>query len=220
MTKVIDIRTGTPVTNLADREAQAAGLSMRVATHLAVGCTFDSGNLRTHRYRDNLVLWDLTNAGKRGKKVTKLNVSPSYTLNSVQRDAILEQTAAVLEKLQSYQLAASLLAELAATYKTIDLSATELRGVDVAPTSVKPIHIKTEILDLTATYSDFSISCLKDQHNQPTAIPAISNGKKSIPLFYAWVSANQDRIKTMSYQEVLTAMREQGIRYHDYCAMD
>lgn len=219
MTNVIDIRTGLPIANVEAREA-AQPASGAVALQLAIGCTLENGTLRTHRYRDHLVLWDLTHAGKRGKKVTKLSLSPAYTLNAGHCEALMEQLAGVLEKLHSFEVASAMLNHLASTSKVIDLSASEDRGVDVAPASFKPITIRTEILDLTASYSDFSVCCLQDQHNQPAAIPAIKHNKKSIAQFYAWVSANQDSIKTMSYPQVLEALTAQGIQFHRYCRMD
>lgn len=219
MTNVINISTGLPVTDSAEREAVKPAVG-GVALQLAIGCTLENGTLRTHRYRDHLVLWDLTHAGKRGKKVTKLTLSPSYTVGATHRDAILEQLALVLEMLRSFEVAAALLSHLASTSTVLDLSTSEARGVDVAPASFKPITIRTEILDLTASYTDFSIGCLQDQHNQPTAIPALKHNKKAIAQFYTWVAANQDSIKAMSFREVLDAMAEQGIQYHSYCAMD
>lgn len=220
MPKVIDIFTGKGIANAAEREAAQAATPVAVATRLAVGCTLENGTLRTHRFRDHLVLWDLTNAGKRGKKVSKLNLQPSFKMSAAHRDAVLEQISILLENLQSYEVAAAVLSQLAAASKTIDLSTTEERGVDVIPASFKTITIKTDTLELTASYADFTVRCLKDRHNLPTTMPAIKNGKKSVQQFYTWVSANQERIKTMSYHEVQLAMREQGIRYHSYCAMD
>jgi hypothetical protein len=218
-TKVIDIRTGKPITNVSDRVAAQVSQG-GVALRLAVGCTVVNGTLRTHRYRDHLVLWDLTNAGKRGKSVAKLNLEPSYTLSAAHRDAVMEQIALMLESLQSYGIAAAVLGELAAASKQFVLRQTEERGVDVAPATFAPITIKTEILDLVASYDDFTVRCLTDKHNLPTAIPGIRGSKKSVQKFYTWVAANLASIEKMSYREVLAGMLKEGIRYHGFCAMD
>ena len=220
MTTVIDIRTGKAVTDLAER-SRAQSESGTVATRLAVGCTADKGTLRTHRFSDYLVLWDLTNAGRPGKKVAKLSVSPSYTMTAAERDDVMERVAGILEGLASYGVAAAILMSLAFSTKNklLDLHLTEARGVDVAPAGFTAITIQTEILDLTASYSDFSIHCLTDKHNRPTACQPAKHERKVVRQFYAWVSANQERIKGMSYREVLSAMDEQGIRYHGFCGM-
>jgi hypothetical protein len=217
---VIDIRTGRPVTNLPERQTAQAASPVAVATRLAVGCTLENGTLRSHRFRDHIVLWDLTHAGKRGKKVTKLNLSPSYTMPATYRDAIMEQIALLLESLQSYGVAAAVIGELASVSKQLELSYIEERGIDVPPPAFKTISIQTGLLDLTASYTDFSIRCRMDQNNIPSAIPRGRNTRKAVQRFYAWVSANQDRIKTMSFREVLSAMIEQDIPFHQYCAMD
>lgn len=128
--------------------------------------------------------------------------------------------ALLLEQLQSYAVAVAALHEIAQTGKTIDLSVSEERGVDVAPPSFRPVIVRTKILEVTALYADFSVRCLSDTANLPTAIPAIRHGKKSVAAFYAWVAANQERIATMSFADVLGELRRQRIRFHQYCAMD
>ena len=208
---VIDIRTGQPLT-------VATSTVSAVATRLAVGCTFENGTLRTHRYRDLFVVWDLTNAGKRGKKVAQLTLSPAYVGTAAQRDSILDQMGLWLEQQQSYAVALAALTFAATSTELLDLHTNEVRGVDVAPPAFKTITIETPILKLEASYKNFSIHCLIDKHNHPGAAPRAKKASKAISQFYAWVSANQSHIETLSFRDVLSAMDELGIDYHSYCA--
>lgn len=63
--------------------AARVALTYRVARRyltagsLPVGKTFQNEKVRIHRYSDTLVVTDLTNAGKRGKKCDEMVVSPT-----------------------------------------------------------------------------------------------------------------------------------------------
>jgi len=224
MTKnnVFDIRTGRVLANAVPaRRVTPAAL-------LTVGTTVENGTLRVHRYRDVLVLWDLTHAGKRGKRVTKrgkrvtkLSVTVSYALNAAAQDNTLELLSAMIQGLRSFGVAASALGEYAMTHPhTLNLTSTEERGVDVKPAGVQKLMIDTAKLNLEADPLDFTVRCKLDQHNGPTLTAPVKASRTAAAAFYRWASQNQDRIKAMSYREVLQELMQLGIRFHDYCAVD
>jgi hypothetical protein len=184
------------------------------APRLDVGCTLESGSVRMHRFRDHIVLWDLTNAGKRGRKVSK--VSARITSKITERDEALDMLAQVLAPTTSFEAAEQV---ITAYGGLVELERYEERGVDVQPAGFETIKISTVKLSLEAGYREFTIRCERDKHNLPTAIPR-EGATKSVPQFYRWVAANRDRVETMSFHELLTEMLKLNIKYHQYCAMD
>lgn len=215
MNNVFDIRTGRAITSPKATPAAPA------ATRLTVGTTIENGTLRAHRYRDHVVLWDLTNAGKRGRKVARLTVTVTYSLNATAKDNVLEQLAVMIEGLRSFGVAASALGEYAMSNPhTLDLTSTEERGVDVQPAGVQKLVINTAKLSLEADPQDFTVRCKLDEHNEPTLTTPVKASRTAASAFYRWASENQDRITAMTYREVLQELMQLGIRFHDYCAVD
>ena len=198
---------------IADHLAKKAA---RAVTHtLEVGGTVETGNLRIHRYRDVLVLWDLTNAGKRGRKVRRLTVGVEFR-SDIDRDWVLEQLARLLQALQSFEAAE--LALKMSMQECLSLRTSEERGIDVVPAGFTPIRLETARLRLEVGYRSFAVENLTDLHNRPTCISRSS--VKKVAAFYRWASENLERIAAMSYHELLSEMSRLGVEYHDYCAND
>jgi hypothetical protein len=95
-----------------------------------------------------------------------------------------------------------------------------LRGVDVMPAGFKPLVINGKYTHVTAEWKSFSIRDKVDMNNEPSCIPAIKGGLRSIPVFYRWVKENASRIEDMKFHEILHEMQKIGVDYHSYCAMD
>lgn len=194
-------------------------ISTETVKSIEIGSTVETGTLRIHRYRDHLVLWDTTNAGKRGKKVSKASVSSLGDWAG--RDAHQERLSQLLVTYTTFQSAISTLQDLLSAYpKSFSIECLEERGIDVTPAGFLPVVVRTAKLNIEAGLREFCIRDLEDKNNEPTAIPAIHGGKKSIPAFYSWLKANQKDVELMSFREVLDNMRALGIEFHSYCAMD
>jgi len=183
-----------------------------------MGETKEVKGWRIHRYADSIKVTELANAGKRGKTVGIVTVYNFRSrLNPMESNAL------------EFVMWANRGADMA---KMIDIANEQsklfnatvevqyVKGIEVTPAGFKTIKIHTERLYLEASYSDFTIRDVTDHHNVPTAIPAISGGKKSIPALYRWVQANEAAIKGMRFYELLEAIRAEGIKYHQYCAID
>jgi len=198
--------------------ARVAARFLQASLGIAVGETYESGTLRAHRYTDNIVFWDLTNAGKRGKTVRRFTLSPSYGPNAPLN---LDGYAKGIAGYDNYDSAKSFVTDVMKDYPG-GLSTSERveRGVDVVPAGFKKQTIKTPHIEVSVGYKEFSVRDLDDMNNEPTCIPAIEGGLKSIPVFYRWVTDNVEAIKHMKYRDVLDEMRKLGIKYHSYCAMD
>lgn len=175
--------------------------------------------LRFHRFRDSLRVWDLTNAGKRGKKVKIFAVTGLDRAGGAEAEFIFQVT-----KAPSFAAALKLAKEWVDTMQEttpfVHLYETEERGVDVTPAGFRPITVDGKHVYIQAEYNSFRIKDKVDLANEPTCIPAIKGGKKDIKVFYRWVKDNESKLKGMKFHDVLRAMMSEGIKYHQYCAMD
>lgn len=204
-----------PMIARAKREA-----AERVAL-LQVGNGFEDERrmLRFHRYMDSLRVTDLTNAGKRGKKVKQFVVTGLQLTKGIENEMVDQVTRAssfkdALKKAKDWVDAVSENASYVHLYESED------RGVDVTPAGFKPISVDGKYVYIDAEYKTFRIRDKEDQYNLPTCIPAIKGGKKDIKVFYRWVKDNQTKLKGMKFREVVRALMSEGIKFHQYCAMD
>ena len=190
------------------------------ARGIPMGETIENGMVRIHRYADHFSITDLTNAGKRGKRVQKMNASPSYSYSGKPSDW-MEGMSKALTEFPSYDRVKSFFKDVLHDYPgEIDISETQLRGIDVTPAGFRTMEIKGKGVLVRVEYKDFSVRNLDDEFNLTTCIPAIKGGLKDIPVFYRWVVENETKIREMDFPEVLKAMRSLGVKFHQYCAMD
>ena len=109
-----------------------------LASGLEVGRSFQNEKIRVHRYRDQLRVWDITNAGKRGKKVPELTVLLTRNYEGDPDDWFKRQTAELIETYSKrpdpYGAFKALLRDLQVDFpEDINLHEEQLRGVDVEP---------------------------------------------------------------------------------------
>lgn len=195
-----------------------ARVASRFLEALEVGKTFENEQWRIHRFRPSIRITELANAGKRGKKVREITL---YDLDYA-KDLPLESM--VLELVMHARRGASFDRMLQAAKEMEELGAKldvrELRGVDVIPGGFEELSIQGSGVLVEVGYNDFRVVNKADTFNESTCIPAIKGGKKGVPVFYRWVKDNQSKIRSMTFPEVLNAMKDLGVKYHQYCAMD
>ena len=191
----------------------------RALHELSVGNTFENEKWRVHRYASSVVITDLTNAGKRGKKCREFAV---YDIDWKRLPISADTIAKTFEDLAKKNAPLAAMEKAAKEFEGAgaSLSIRDQRGVDVTPGGFENIKIKGDNVYIEAEYDTFRIKNLQDTYNEPTCIPALKGGKKDIPQFYRWVKDNEKKIKTMTFSEVLKAMDREGIKYHYFCAMD
>ena len=192
----------------------------KVRSSLGRGDTVEVGDVRIHRYSDNFTITDLTFAGKRGKKVQVMSISPSYYYKGKPEDWMENMSKALVEYRKYDQVKAFIKDLLHDFPGEINIEERSERGVDVTPGGFRPLHVTGKGVKIEVDYKDFSVVNVDDQFNLPTCIPAIQGGLKSIPVFYRWVQDNMSAIKSMSFQDVLKAMDSLDVKYHQYCAID
>jgi len=184
-----------------------------------VGKTFENQDIRVHVYRSVVMVWDLANAGKRGKTVEKLSL---YNLDFVRDPEVTKQIDQWTFRLKSLNYAqakaqAETLANLEAGAK---FQVVNEKAFDILPAGIKPIKLETPQVSIEADLTGFSVRNKVDTNNLPTCIPASQGGKQSIGVFFRWLQDNLAQVKGMTYSQVLDTMRSLGIKYHSYCAMD
>lgn len=188
---------------------------------LDIGHTWDNENWRIHRFADSIKVTDLTNAGKRGKKVQILSVvAKRYRGEGMAGMESLAMEFVMHAKRGASYARMKQVADEAAEAGIADLYEESERGVDVAPGNFGPISIHGKHVYVEVGWKDFTVRDKVDQHNLPTCIPAIKGGLKAIPVFYRWVDENRAAIENMTFREITKAMGQLGISYHEYCAMD
>jgi len=207
---------------------RTAGYSYnRTARGLPVGKTLENESWRVHRFANALRITDLTNAGKRGKRCIQYSVIDNVPRHDslVMVDVVEAVTLAAKREVSAQQMELVIRGHIVSDdmfskAPTLQFEEDTLRGVDVMPGGFVELNLDLQYVRVEAGYDRFTIRDKVDQNNLPTCIPAISGGKKSIPVFYRWVEDNLRSIKTMKYHEVLSEMGKLGIKYHSYCAMD
>jgi len=204
-------------------------IASRVASSIlavSVGDMFENDAIRVQRWMSSLRVWDLTNAGKRGKRV---DVIAMYNLDfAPDATHLIKALGNDLEKARSFRQAKRMMEDALVeiesvggdTHRQVNIAEDTERGVDVAPAGFKPVKINGKKVYIEADYKSFVVRDKEDQYNLPTCIPAVRGGKADIKVFYRWVMDNENQLRNMSYSEVTSGMRKAGIRYHSYCAMD
>ena len=196
-----------------------------MVAELQEGHTWENEKVRVHRFRPSYHIWDLTNAGKRGKKVRKLSF---FDLDMVRDETVksnIEKFAKGIEKVRDYDQAlkwVQIIINDARQRKSSQpqMQETDERGTDVAPAGFKPLRIMGKGVSIDSDYKSFQVQNVADKANLETCIPAIKGGQQDIKVFYRWVSDNLDKVKQMDFQQVLKEMSKLGIKYHQFCAVD
>lgn len=187
----------------------------------AVGDTNANGSIRWHEYDHALVIWDLTNAGKKGKKVEKVTL---YDTDMVRDTSIQKMIGALISTLKrsDYKKAlrrAEMIVEAASdrgiSYPKIEKHI--VKGVEVAPAGFSPFKVHTSEFTIDADWDRYTVRDLRDQMNLPVCY---NKGKKDVKRFYRWVQDNWSRIKRLTFNELTSLMMKEGFNFRQYCSMD
>ena len=194
---------------------------LKEAGLIPVGTTieFPRSGTRVHRSKSDVQVWDLTWAGKRGKAVLTFTI---YDLDYLTRPMIkqVEDWVSSLDRMDSFQAILKSAQDLNERTPGDKLDLKVIKAVEVAPLGFGPIEIRGDKALIKSGWNDFTVKNLVDKYNEPTCMPAIKGGKRSIKKFYRWVKDNEGSLKSMSFSEILSQMRANDIKYHVYCAID
>lgn len=207
----------------ADRVATRFARSIeppRTVTALSVGEKFENEAWRIHRNSMAIRVTDLTNAGKRGKKVETLSLYKKFPNAKTPLESIAMEFVMNAKRKASFAKMKEVAEQALEVLDDVGMQILVERGVDVAPGDFKPIMIEGEHVLVEAGFDDFSVKDLDDKNNEKTCTPRAEGSKKDIPVFYRWVQDNKKKILRMTYSDVITEMGKLQIEYHNYCAYD
>lgn len=192
---------------------RSAALLRKKARDFKIGESFYDEATKLHFRRDalNLYVMDMTNAGKRGKRVPHFTMLGTVHGYNQEFDAKADQVSGAKNFAQALALAKSLMGD----YR---ISVGESRGVDVPPMG-GVVEINTNQFYLRATPIDFSLSNKLDRANRNRVIPSLKSGRTQAAKFFAWLQApgNLAKLDSMSFSDVESMIQKvSGLPPHGY----
>lgn len=187
------------------------------------GKTVENGAIRVHRFRSAFQVWDLTNAGRRGKMVDHFSL---HYLDKVSQFSDLFDAYSASLRSANYQRA---LANAKRVMQTVHdannstyapgIQELQEKGVRVDPPGQDPIEVQNSGMKGKVEPQDFFFRDLTDKHNEP-AIQPRKRKRTGTKKLYAWAVKNQDELAKMSFSDVRNLLKNLGIDYHYWAMMD
>lgn len=180
------------------------------ARGIPLGETADLEGVRIHRYADHFKIWDLTDAGKRGKSVRVMSVMTRYHKRE-ESESWMERLSQVLIDYDDFDKIKGTIQDLMKDYPgQIEIHESKERGIDVNPGGTTTLSLKTNTgLEIKAEPLEFHV-----KHSWPLTNPATGkpNGshqdtsywgrkKKDTQEFYSWLRANLSKANRMTIEE-------------------
>jgi len=199
-----------------------------LARGLDRGRSFQNPKVRIHRYADGIMVTDLTNAGKRGKKVDEMYVTTTYNYKGDKQEWLGRQTAAYLDYINSsnpYAKIKALVKDLMYDFPDdIKLSESQHRGVDIEPYGEIfefnfPMDDKKSAVKVKSSPTDFHVT---DHHwmTRPDGGGFYQDTgywprkKKDAVVFYGWMKDNASKLKSFkSMQDYRDLWKKLGVDY-------
>lgn len=214
-------KTGTTMEKIPAKRVVARYLQAR---GVEVGRTVVVGDVRIKRFADHFRITDLTNAGKRGKKVREMTLSPSYSYPG-NKEEWLENMSAYLLDHPSYDRIKSFIKDIQRDFpKEINMDESEVRGIDVTPAQGSTvITLKTNTgLEIKADPLDWSVKkTVKFKgkgdsfFNQDTLYYPDRKRLDTQP-FYNWLVANMPEANQMDIEGFKKLWDSLGVRWDSH----
>lgn len=193
------------------------------ASPIPEGATFENQNIRVHRFRSAVKIWDLTNAGKRGKMVDIVSVYDLDYLDDAGK-ALIDPFTAKLRRADfatANKLIEQFMEKVKATPRghMADVERRKEKGVRVDPGGSDPVEVRGASIAVRIEPQSFWVRDLTDPMNEPTLIPRRRQAT-STKRMYVWALSNKAQIKKMTFRQIQDVMSDLGVDYHYYLAMD
>ena len=227
-----DLAIAEKVKNRVVDAQLAERVALRHFLALEVGGDFFTEHLKLHHFHGSLTITDMTNAGKRGKKVRTLTMVPNshgndelagkvikHAVNSILHMTYDHAKAALEKVLQDQQGRGQV--------NLFELHETAVRGIDVEPMG---ITIKLEkkfpngtIVSIHASPHEFRVTNsvvisapgkTADGFRQDTNYWSV--GKKDGILFYGWITDNLSHVANMTILDLQKVWDSLGARYDSH----
>lgn len=197
----------------------------------------ENGAIRVHRFKYGIKVWDLTNAGRRGKMVDHFYfpterwgifevLANAYT--SSLKNSNYQQALANANKIRDLMDGFS---DTIRTYMTPELrrqvgsfsipeiSEYQEKGVRIDPPGKDTIEVRGRGMSGRIEYQDFFFKDLTDRHNEPAIMPR-KRKRSATKKLYNWAVKNQDKLSRMTFNEVTSLLENMKIDYHYWLMTD
>lgn len=188
-----------------------------------VGTGGENNHIRFHRFRDGIRVYDLTNAGRRGKVVDLFNLYDLDFMRHAGMEDLVDHYSSTLHGstyAKALAGAQALVAASAGLGARPKIQESQVKGVRVDPAGSQPVEVKGSRVYVKAEPQDFVVRDLVDTNNEPVLMRPQRAAKSNAKKFYAWALANEDRISSMSFSDVRKSLDASKIKYHYFLAMD
>lgn len=192
---------------------------------------FTPANLKIHRYRESVEITDMTNAGKRAKKVQRMHVTVGHmapemvnvALKNLTSDIIhmnYAQVKAHVERIITEQKAQNI-------HDGFRIDESTLRGVDVEPMGTT-IEVQNKFPDgawlrITTSPQNFHVTDsavisapgkAADGFHQDTSYWPVKKDDGAV--FYVWAKNNLGKLHGMGIQDLIRVWNTLGVRYNSH----
>lgn len=193
---------------------------------------FTDKGLKFHHWHGSLSITDLTNAGKRGKKVRELWLKPN-TQNDEFAERIIKQAVDATSHM-SYDQAKVHLEKVRAEFSgkegkvpLFDLREEVHRGVDVEPMGTK-INLENKFPDgsivrIEASPHDFLVVSSTPIHAPDKPAHGLMQDTRYWPrnkpsgiAFYGWIKDNMSKAAKMKVQDLITVWGDLGVKWDSH----
>jgi hypothetical protein len=184
-------------------------------TTIDLGCTFENGTWRAHRYATHFEVTSLVNAGMRGKSCEVFRVSHVYAPRDVDLSDIASSILFAAQSRVSVESMRAMLADVPNHLPDLKFSEFMVRGVDI------PRHPKVEVRSdlvngwLTETEGVLSFTAIMGRPSGGTfrhdTIVA-PRSKRDMKRAYTWVRDNRARLVAMTLPQFRAEMDKIGIK--------
>ena len=204
---------------------------------LDVGRSVFTEHLKMHHYHGSLVITDMTNAGKRGKKVKELTVIPTSQNDEQSQKVIKQAVSSILhmnyDSAKAYledilkHLAQKNQAEGVRAAPLFNLHEREMRGIDVEPRGTT-INLKKEFPDGSIVTIESSPHNFMVKHSALINAPGKAahgfrqdtlywpRGKESGIIFYGWLKDNLSKAANMTIQQLRDVWDHIGVKWDSH----
>ena len=189
---------------------------------------FGSGGLRIHHYRGSIRVTDMTNAGRRGKKVREMSLVARGHDDAASEEKFIRLIDEILH--MDYDAAKEHI--LGSSIISLDIHERLLRGVDVEQPATKinleKKHDDGTIVTISASPHDFHVRSsaliyapgkVAHGHRQDTSYwPSGSEARKktSAGVFYEWLKRNLHEASNMTILELTRVWDSLGVGYSSH----
>ena len=173
---------------------------------MGIQMDFVFSEVRVWRTEDEIKVWDLKHANKRGKHVLLLHF---YNLKVLRGPPLswINDWLLHVGRAENFQLIYKSAQKLSQKLGGSFFEATLVKAIRIAPLGFVPIKIENDHFKIDAGWETFTVEFENGQMLTPT-------GKKTVKKFYKWVQEFSEKVKGFDRQSLVEALNSINLKYH------